>query len=201
MKKWIYGKCSNSHNFLLQFIVIASQLLLVLGNGIVSVITWDLVRVIPWYSYVQEGCSLESRNTDREPLGNIPALVDKMLISLGTILTYQFLLSPSESNQRPCDVLLKPNVIGPARNTKMIDRCHTSNKSDEHTLECEDTDTLRGDTLGKWHSVWLASCYLVNVKKDHTCWCILNSLSGVIKWPRQELKRDFKELQNVPRLL
>ena len=76
-------------------------------------------------------------------------LIDKMLISLRTILTYQFLLLPSESNQRPCDVLLKPNVIGPARNAKMIGRCHTSNKSDEHTLECEDTDTLRGDTLGK----------------------------------------------------
>ena len=76
-------------------------------------------------------------------------LVDKMLISLGIILPYQFLLSPSENNQRPCDVLLKPNVIDPVRNTKMIDRCHTSNKSDERTLECEDTDTLRGDTLGK----------------------------------------------------
>lgn len=76
-------------------------------------------------------------------------LIDKMLISLRTILTYQFLLLPSESNQRPCDVLLMPNVIGPARNAKMIGRCHTSNKSDERTLECEDTDTLRGDTLGK----------------------------------------------------
>lgn len=68
---------------------------------------------------------------------------------LGALLTYQFLLQPSESNQRPCEVLPKLNVIGPARNTKMIDRCHTSNKSDEHTLEFEDTDTLRGGTLEK----------------------------------------------------
>lgn len=72
-----------------------------------------------------------------------------MLICLVTLLTYQFLLQPSESNQRPCDVLPKPNVIGPTRNAKMIDRCHTSNKSDERTLECEDTDTSRGGTLGK----------------------------------------------------
>ena len=72
-----------------------------------------------------------------------------MSLFLGTLLTYQFLLQPSESNQRPCKVLPKPNVIGPARNAKMIDRCHTSNKSDEHTLECEDTDTLTGETLGK----------------------------------------------------
>jgi len=58
-------------------------------------------------------------------------------------------LQPSESNQRLYDVLPMPNVIGPTRNAKMIGRFRTSNKSDEHTLEYEDIDTLRGETLEK----------------------------------------------------
>lgn len=160
----------------------------------VSVITWDLVRVATWSSYVQE-VVLWNQGIPTDSLRQYP-LVGKMLISLGTLLTYQFLLLPSESNQRPYDVLPTSNVIGPTRNAKMIDRCHTSNKSDERTLEYEDTDTLRGETLGKWHSAWLASCFLVHVKKDHI-W-ILDVHSSSLKWLCQNLKRDFEKLRNVP---
>ena len=49
----------------------------------------------------------------------------------------------------PCDFRPKPNTIGQVRNAMMTDRCHTNSKPDARNLECEDTDTARGEILGK----------------------------------------------------
>jgi len=53
----------------------------------------------------------------------------------------------------PYGDLPTPNVIGPARNAKMIGRCHTNSKPDEHTLEGADTDSWTGGILERAHSV------------------------------------------------
>ena len=74
-----------------------------------------------------------------------------------TAITYQLPLQPSESIPRLCDVLPTPNKIGLTENAKMIDRCHSSNKSDGHTLECKDTDSWTAGILERAHFPWEAS--------------------------------------------
>ena len=69
----------------------------------------------------------------------------------------------------PYGDLPTPNVIGPARNAKMTDRCHTNNKPNEHTLEGADTDSWTGGILGRAHSVLRASCYINVLKYSNIC--------------------------------
>lgn len=73
------------------------------------------------------------------------------------LITNQYPLQPLKSIPRLCDILPAPNVIGPVENAKMIGRCHTSSKSDGHTLECEDTDNWSAGTQERARSPWEAN--------------------------------------------